>query len=71
MALRDNILHVIYKLNGVENDVETTNITESSSNLASFDKIDLYRYSNMRYQLKKNHWYLFCLFLLGRNNYYK
>ncbi|XDV26618.1 hypothetical protein PO909_030274 [Leuciscus waleckii] len=43
MALRNNILHVIYKLNGVEYDVETTNITESSSSLASFDKINLYR----------------------------
>ncbi|KAK7158531.1 hypothetical protein R3I94_004991 [Phoxinus phoxinus] len=43
MALRDNILHVIYKLNGDEYDVETTKITESSSSLAFFDKIDLYR----------------------------
>ncbi|XP_056118519.1 laminin subunit alpha-3 [Rhinichthys klamathensis goyatoka] len=43
MALRDNTLHVIYKLNGEEYDVETTKITESSSSLAFFDKIDLYR----------------------------
>ncbi|XP_067309522.1 laminin subunit alpha-3 [Pseudorasbora parva] len=43
MALRNNILHVIYKLNGQEYDVETTNITESSSDLSFFDKIDLYR----------------------------
>ncbi|XP_016368342.1 laminin subunit alpha-3-like [Sinocyclocheilus rhinocerous] len=43
MALRNNILHVIYKLNGEEYDIEASSITESSSDLAFFDKIDLYR----------------------------
>ncbi|KAK9979950.1 hypothetical protein ABG768_013353 [Culter alburnus] len=43
MALRNNILHVIYKLNGKEYEIKTTNITESSSDLSFFDKIDLYR----------------------------
>ncbi|XP_016319957.1 laminin subunit alpha-3 [Sinocyclocheilus anshuiensis] len=43
MALRNNILHVIYKLNGEEYDIEASSITESSSDVAFFDKIDLYR----------------------------
>ncbi|XP_051732199.1 laminin subunit alpha-3 [Ctenopharyngodon idella] len=43
MALRNNILHFIYKLNGTEYDIETTSITESSSDMSFFDKIDLYR----------------------------
>ncbi|XP_051553427.1 laminin subunit alpha-3 [Myxocyprinus asiaticus] len=43
MALRENILHVIYKLNGEEYDIETTNITESPSEPAFFDKIDIHR----------------------------
>ncbi|KAL0199996.1 hypothetical protein M9458_003183, partial [Cirrhinus mrigala] len=38
MALRDNILHVVYKLNGEEYDVEASSITESSSDVAFFDK---------------------------------
>lgn len=52
MALRNNILHVIYKLNGEEYDIEASSITESSSDVAFFDKIDLYRYSSM-HQLQK------------------
>ncbi|KAK2901448.1 hypothetical protein Q8A67_009563 [Cirrhinus molitorella] len=43
MALRSNILHVIYKLNGEEYDIEASSITESSSDVAFFDKVDLYR----------------------------
>ncbi|XP_059420163.1 laminin subunit alpha-3-like [Carassius carassius] len=43
MALRNNILHVIYKLKGEEYDIEASSITESSSDMAFFDKIDLYR----------------------------
>ncbi|XP_050984082.1 laminin subunit alpha-3 [Labeo rohita] len=43
MALRNNILHVIYKLNGKEYDMQASSITESSSDVAFFDKIDLYR----------------------------
>lgn len=46
MVLRNNVLHFIYKLNGQEYDIEAYNITESSSDLSFFDKIDLYRYSN-------------------------
>lgn len=52
MALRNNILHVIYKLNGEEYDIEASSITESSSDVAFFDKIDLYRYSNMHKKKK-------------------
>nr|XP_696031.6 laminin subunit alpha-3 [Danio rerio] len=43
MVLRKNVLHFIYKLNGREYDIEAYNITESSSDLSFFDKIDLYR----------------------------
>ncbi|XP_059358543.1 laminin subunit alpha-3 [Carassius carassius] len=43
MALRSNILHVIYKLSGKEYNIEGTSITKSSSEVAFFDKIDLYR----------------------------
>uniref|UniRef100_A0A8C1NNV3 Si:ch211-241e1.3 n=1 Tax=Cyprinus carpio TaxID=7962 RepID=A0A8C1NNV3_CYPCA len=43
MALRNNILHVIYKLSGLHYDIEVSSITESSSDVAFFDKIDLYR----------------------------
>ncbi|XP_016103083.1 laminin subunit alpha-3 [Sinocyclocheilus grahami] len=43
MVLRNNTLHVIYKLNGEEYNIEASSITESSSDLAFFDKIDIYR----------------------------
>ncbi|TRY72927.1 hypothetical protein DNTS_011401, partial [Danionella cerebrum] len=43
MTLRNNVLHVIYNLNGQEYDLEMSNITQSSSDLAFFDKIDMYR----------------------------
>ncbi|XP_058487895.1 laminin subunit alpha-3-like isoform X2 [Solea solea] len=43
LALRDNILHGMYKLNGVEYDMKTGYITKSASEPAKFDKVDLHR----------------------------
>uniref|UniRef100_A0A667Z1C3 Si:ch211-241e1.3 n=1 Tax=Myripristis murdjan TaxID=586833 RepID=A0A667Z1C3_9TELE len=43
MYLENNVLHCVYKLNGVENDIESFEITGSSSESAFFDKVDLNR----------------------------
>ncbi|KAM9349369.1 laminin subunit alpha-3-like [Symphorus nematophorus] len=43
MALRDNILYGVYKLNGVEYEMKTGTITRSPSEPAKFDKVDLRR----------------------------
>ncbi|XP_055074065.2 laminin subunit alpha-3 isoform X1 [Misgurnus anguillicaudatus] len=43
MALRNNLLRLVYKLNGKEYDIETSNITESPSEPAFFDKIVIQR----------------------------
>ncbi|XP_041914213.1 laminin subunit alpha-3-like isoform X1 [Alosa sapidissima] len=43
MALRSNILYTVYKLNGVEYEVESDTITGSASEQAMFDKVDLFR----------------------------
>ncbi|XP_056148615.1 laminin subunit alpha-3-like [Lampris incognitus] len=43
MALRKNVLYVVYKLNGIENEIKTDTITRSASEPAFFDKVDLHR----------------------------
>lgn len=43
MALRSNVLYGVYKLNGVEYEMETGYITMSANEPAKFDKVDLHR----------------------------
>lgn len=43
MVLRNNMLYGVYKLNGVEYEMETGYITTSSSEPAQFDRVDLNR----------------------------
>ncbi|XP_062285798.1 laminin subunit alpha-3-like isoform X1 [Scomber scombrus] len=43
MALRNNVLYGVYKLNGVEYEMKTASITVSESEPAKFDKVDLRR----------------------------
>lgn len=43
MALRNNVLYGVYKLNGVEYEMKTGPITKSSPEPAKFDKVDLQR----------------------------
>lgn len=43
MALRNNVLYGVYKLNGVEYELRTSPITMSASEPAKFDKVDLRR----------------------------
>uniref|UniRef100_UPI0037E92AE9 laminin subunit alpha-3-like n=1 Tax=Semicossyphus pulcher TaxID=241346 RepID=UPI0037E92AE9 len=43
MVLRKNVLHGVYKLNGVEYEMKTGSITESVSEPATFDRVDLTR----------------------------
>ncbi|KAL2097308.1 hypothetical protein ACEWY4_006515 [Coilia grayii] len=54
MALKNNVLHTVYKLNGVENVIESEEITESESNPATFDQVDLQRiYQDVQVNLTK------------------
>lgn len=43
MYLKDNVLHGVYKLNGVQYEMKMGYITKSASEPAIFDKVDLYR----------------------------
>lgn len=43
MALRNNVLYGVYKLNGVEYEMKTDSITKSSSDPSKFDRVDLRR----------------------------
>jgi len=43
MAVRQNQLYCIYKLNGVEYEIKTGTITRSPLEPAMFDKVDLHR----------------------------
>ncbi|KAF7654917.1 hypothetical protein LDENG_00063180 [Lucifuga dentata] len=43
MALRQNVLYGVYKLNGDEYEIKTDFISKSGSNPAKFDKVDLHR----------------------------
>ncbi|KAM3866222.1 laminin subunit alpha-3-like [Diretmus argenteus] len=43
MALREDVLYFVYKLNGVEYEVQSGSITSSASETATFDKVDLNR----------------------------
>ncbi|XP_036375311.1 laminin subunit alpha-3-like [Megalops cyprinoides] len=54
MVLRNNQLFCIYKLNGVEYEVETDFITKSESEPSYFDKVDLMRiYEDVKVNLTK------------------
>lgn len=44
MALRDNILYFVYKLNGNVNELKSWDITTSKSDPAYFDRVDLRRF---------------------------
>lgn len=43
MALRNNILYGVYKLNGKEYEMETGTISKSVSEPATFDRVELHR----------------------------
>ncbi|CAL8279923.1 unnamed protein product [Lota lota] len=43
MAVKNNVLYCIYKLNGVEYEIKTGTISQSASEPAMFDKVDLQR----------------------------
>lgn len=43
MAVKNNVLHSVYKLNGVEYEMKTGSITTSSSEPAKFDQVNLDR----------------------------
>ncbi|XP_067330961.1 laminin subunit alpha-3-like isoform X5 [Channa argus] len=43
MVLRRNVLHGVYKLNGVEYSIKTESITRSAAEVSRFDKVDLHR----------------------------
>ncbi|XP_008332400.1 laminin subunit alpha-3 isoform X3 [Cynoglossus semilaevis] len=43
MALRDNVLYGVYKLNGVEYEIQSGYITRSASEPATFDRVNLNR----------------------------
>lgn len=43
MALRNNVLYCVYKLNGAEYEIETDQITKSVPEPAYFDKVDIHR----------------------------
>lgn len=43
MAVKNNVLHSVYKLNGVVHEVKTSSITTSSSEPAKFDRVNLDR----------------------------
>lgn len=43
MALKNNVLHTVYKLNGLVYEIKTGSITMSASEPAKFDKVNLDR----------------------------
>ncbi|XP_057713314.1 laminin subunit alpha-3-like isoform X2 [Corythoichthys intestinalis] len=43
MVLKNNVLHAAYRLNGLEHVIKTDSITQSPSEPAKFDKVDLNR----------------------------
>ncbi|XP_061588324.1 laminin subunit alpha-3-like isoform X2 [Cololabis saira] len=55
MALRKNILYVVYKLNGVEYEMKSGYISKSAPEPAKFDRVDLRRiYQDMELTLTKD-----------------
>ena len=46
MVLKKNVLHGVYKLNGVEYEMKSGYITKSDPEPAKFDKVDLHRWTN-------------------------
>ena len=43
MVLKKNVLHSVYKLNGVEYEMKSGYISKSDPEPATFDKVDLHR----------------------------
>lgn len=43
MAVKNNALYSVYKLNGVVHEIRTDSITSSESEPAKFDKVNLHR----------------------------